>query len=325
MTTQNDDSTPTTTAADEPTMMLPDSVTLVEGIDDTVTQVPEHGGAGEPTQVLPTVGESAPTMHLGPAATVHLGPAPTMHLGPATTVHFGPVEDRVPAAETDAADAEDAPEYSATVLASHWIQRPETDDTLAEATLAEATLPEKTVEQPSAAAVNGSTPPDRIDGTLLRFGPGVTNVVAQRTHRTLPALPPTPVPRRRRLRRHALPVLVLLCVLAFLAWQRLGPPLEVDTVTVTARPTVLGCDSTADIVAVVATNGRPGTFSYRWIRSDGTRSGVLEEVVVRGQRQARVHLRWTFQGKGHRTARAELRILTADRHTAGTRFTYDCS
>ncbi|WP_086801552.1 hypothetical protein [Streptomyces caniscabiei] len=309
MTTQNDDSTPTTTAADEPTMMLPDSVTLVEGIDDTVTQVPEHGGAGEPTQVLPTVGESAPTMHLGPA----------------TTVHFGPVEDRVPAAETDAADAEDAPEYSATVLASHWIQRPETDDTLAEATLAEATLPEKTVEQPSAAAVNGSTPPDRIDGTLLRFGPGVTNVVAQRTHRTLPALPPTPVPRRRRLRRHALPVLVLLCVLAFLAWQRLGPPLEVDTVTVTARPTVLGCDSTADIVAVVATNGRPGTFSYRWIRSDGTRSGVLEEVVVRGQRQARVHLRWTFQGKGHRTARAELRILTADRHTAGTRFTYDCS
>ena len=63
----------------------------------------------------------------------------------------------------------------------------------------------------------------------------------------------------------------------------------------------------------------------RWIRSDGTRSGVLEEVVVRGQRQARVHLRWTFQGKGHRTARAELRVLTADPHTAGTRFTYDCS
>ncbi|MEV6385684.1 hypothetical protein AB0M31_40460 [Streptomyces sp. NPDC051773] len=315
MTTQNDDSTPATAAADEPTMMLPDSVTLVEGIDDTVTQVPEHTGASEPTQVLPTVGESATTLHLGPAA--------TMQLGPAATVHLGPVEDRVPAAGTDAADAvdaEDAPEYSATVLASHWIQRPETDDTLAE-----ATLPEKTGEQPSVAAVNGSTPPDRVDGTLLRFGPGVTNVVAQRTHRTLPALPPTPVPRRRRLRRHALPALVLLCVLAFLAWQRLGPPLEIDTVTVTARPTALGCDSTADIVAVVATNGRPGTFSYRWIRSDGTRSGVLEEVVVRGQRQARVHLRWTFQGKGHRTARAELRVLTADPHTAGTRFTYDCS
>ncbi|MDX3639981.1 hypothetical protein [Streptomyces sp. MB09-02B] len=306
MTTQNDDSTPAPAEADEPTMMLPDSVTLVEGIDDTATQVPERTEGGEPTQVLPTAGESAPTMHLGP------------------------VEDRVPAAEADTADSEHAEraeyaEYSATVLASHWIVRPETGDTLAEATVAEKTVAEATVEQPPTAAVNGSTPPDRIDGTLLRFGPGVTNIVAQRTHRTLPALPPTPVPRRRRLRRHALPVLVLLCVLAFLAWQRLGPPLKIDAVTVTARPTVLRCDSTADIVAVVATNGRPGTFSYRWIRSDGTRSAVLEEVMVRGQRQARVHLRWTFQGKGHRKARAELRILTADPHTAATRFTYDCS
>ncbi|MCC9708347.1 hypothetical protein E4N62_25645 [Streptomyces sp. MNU76] len=334
MNMQNDDSVPAPAAeADEPTVMLPDAVTLVEGIDDAVTQVPERQDADEYTQVLPAAGESAPTVDLGPASTVRLGPAATVHLGPAATVHLGPVEDRVPdaaaavdaEADADAVDAGYAAEYSATVLASHWIQRPETDDTLAEATLAETTVADKTVEQPSTAAANGSTPPDRVDGTLLRFGPGVTNVVAQRTHRTLPALQPTPVPRRRRLRRHALPVLVLLCVLAFLAWQRLGPPLRVDAVTVTARPTVLRCDSTADIVAVVATNGRPGTFSYRWIRSDGTRSGVLEEVVVRGQRQARLHLRWTFQGEGHRTARAELRILTAGPHTATTRFTYDCS
>ncbi|MFF9039043.1 hypothetical protein ACF090_26670 [Streptomyces sp. NPDC014892] len=244
-------------------------------------------------------------------------------------------DDRVPGEEAGAADAEyaeyaDYAEYSATVLASHWIQRPEPDETLvqptlAQSTLAEATVAEQTVEQPFTAAAHGSTPPDRIDGTLLRFGPGVTNVVAQRTHRTLPALPPHRAPRRRRLRRHALPALVLLAVLAFLAWQRLGPPLEVGAVTVTARPSVLKCDSTADIVAVVATNGGPGTFSYRWIRSDGTRSGVLKEVMVRGQRQARVHLRWTFQGKGHRTAQAELRVLSAGTHTATTRFTYDCS
>ncbi|WP_251828989.1 hypothetical protein [Streptomyces sp. ATCC 21386] len=318
--TRHDDTTPASTGADEPTMMLPDALALVEDID-AVTQVPGRQASDEPTQVLPTAGRSAPTLDLGPASTVRLGPA--------TTLHLGPVEDAVPDADADAeaeADAEaDAAEYSATVLASHWIQRPETDDTLPEATLAETTVAEKTVEQPATAAVNGSTPPDRVDGTLLRFGPGVTNVVAQRTHRTLPALQPAPVPRRRRLRRHALPVLVLLCVLAFLAWQRLGPPLQVEAVTVTARPTVLRCDSTADIVAVVATNGRPGTFSYRWIRSDGTRSGVLHEVVVRGQRQARLHLRWTFQGEGDRTARAELRILTAGPHTATTRFTYDCS
>lgn len=243
-------------------------------------RVPPPAEDREPTQVLTPADEHTTTLHLGPAA----GHAPSDESGPA--------------------DAE----YSATVLASHWIQRPGADETL--------------VEQPS--TDTWPTPPDRVDGTVLRFGPGVTAAVAHRTHRTLPAVPPPPAPRRRRLRRHALPALVVLCVLAFLAWQRLGPSLTVSTVRVTARPTVLGCDGTADIVGLVATNGRPGTLSYRWVRSDGTSSGVLSEVMVRGQRQARLHLRWTFQGKGHRTARAELRILSATPRTVTTHFTYDC-
>ena len=162
---------------------------------------------------------------------------------------------------------------------------------------------------------------------MLRFGPGVTAADAHRTHGTLPALvpaPPPPAPPSRRLRRHALPALVLVCVIAFLAWQRLGPPLAVRSVAVTAQPTALGCDSTADIVGLVTTNGRPGTLTYRWIRSDGTASGVLREVMVRGQSQARVHLLWTFQGEGHRTARADLRVLSPDHRTITTRFTYDC-
>ncbi|QYX82628.1 hypothetical protein [Streptomyces akebiae] len=325
MTTQNDDHRPTPAEAVEPTLALPDSVTLVEGSGDAPTQVPTGTEADEPTRVLPTADASAPTVHLGPASTVHLGPAPTVrlgpastvHLGPASTLHLGPADGRVPLDEAASADAERAEhaEYSATVLASHWIQRPEPDETLVE----------ETVEQRSRSTMNGSPPPDRIEGTVLRFGPGVTSAVAQRTHRTLPALPPPRAPRRRRLRRHALPALVVLGVLAFLAWQRVGPPLKVGTVTVTARPAALECEGTADIVGVVATNGRPGTFSYRWVRSDGTKSQVLKEVMVQGQRQARVHLRWTFQGKGHRTAQAELRILSAGPHTAGTRFTYDCS
>ncbi|WP_234352976.1 hypothetical protein [Streptomyces sp. NRRL B-1140] len=202
-------------------------------------------------------------------------------------------------------------EYSATVLASHWIQRPGADETIAEPVAAEAS--------PARSAT-----PDRVEGTVLRFGPGVSAVVHHRTHRTLPAVPPPPAPRERRLRRHALPVLVVLCVLAFLAWQRLGPPLGVRTVTVTARPASLGCGGTADLVALVTTNGRPGTLSYRWSRSDGTASGVLEEVLAPGQRQARLHLRWTFQGTGHRTARAELRILSGTPRTVTAGFTYDC-
>ncbi|MFB8244418.1 hypothetical protein ACFC5X_05100 [Streptomyces sp. NPDC055952] len=195
-------------------------------------------------------------------------------------------------------------EYSATVLASHWVQRPDEDRTLVERPGG--------LDFPSAA-------PDRVEGTVLRFGPGVT--AAGRTHRTLPALPQRPAPAGRR---HALPALVVLCVLAFLAWQRLGPPLTVGSVTVTARPSTLGCDGTADVTGLVTTNGRPGTLTYRWVRSDGTSSGVLEEELVRGRKQARLHLRWTFQGKGEREARAELRIISPVSRTAAAGFTYSC-
>ncbi|NGO42044.1 hypothetical protein [Streptomyces ureilyticus] len=223
-----------------------------------------------------------------------------------STLHLGPTDEHAPSDEPGSPDAE----YSATVLASHWIQRPEPDTTF--------------LEPPSTGTLPPPTLPDRAEGTVLRFGPGVTAAAAHRTHRTLPAVPPPRVPPRRRLRRHALPALVLIAVIAFLAWQRLGPSVAVRTAAVTARPTDLGCDGTADIVALVATNGRPGTLSYRWIRSDGTASGVLHEVVVRGQRQARLHLLWTFQGKGHYTARAELRIQSPTHRTVTTHFTYDC-
>ncbi|WP_411150486.1 hypothetical protein [Streptomyces sp. A30] len=266
----------------------------------------------EPTRVL---GPADETRVLGSAdETRVLGSADeTRVLGPAdhdtSTLHLGPTDEHAPGDELGSADAE----YSATVLASHWIQRPEPDTTTRVGPSSTGTLPPPP-----------PTPPDRAEGTVLRFGPGVTAAAAHRTHRTLPALPPPRVPPRRRLRRHALPALVLIVVLAFLAWQRLGPAVAVRTAAVTARPTALGCDGTADIVALVATNGRPGTLSYRWTRSDGTASGVLHEVVVRGQRQARLHLLWTFQGKGHYTAGAELRIQSPAHRTVTTHFTYDC-
>ncbi|MEU2537846.1 hypothetical protein [Streptomyces iakyrus] len=222
----------------------------------------------------------------------------------------GPAEAPAEAPAPSERPAPDDAGYSATVLASHWIQRPGPDET--------------PVGQPATEQGPWPVPPDRVEGSVLRFGPGVTAATRQRTHGTLPAVPPPPAPRGRRLRRHALPALVLVCVLAFLAWQRLGPPLRVNAVTVTARPTALGCGGTADLVGLVTTNGRPGTLSYRWIRSDGTASGVLKEELVRGQRQARLHLRWTFEGPGHRTARAELRILSGTARTATTGFAYDC-
>ncbi|MBD0839481.1 MULTISPECIES: hypothetical protein [unclassified Streptomyces] len=220
-------------------------------------------------------------------------------------------DDRTPPPDADRPDAE----YSATVLGSQWVQRPTVHDTRV------AETPSPTVHDTPVAETPSPTAPDRVEGTVLRFGPGVTAALA---HRTLPVVTVPPAPPRRRWRRHALPALVLLCVLAFLAWQRLGPSVEVDAVTVTSRPAVLGCDGTADVVGVVRTNGRPGRLTYRWVRSDGTASGVLREEVVRGQKHARLHLLWTFEGPGQRTARAELQILSPTREAASARFTYAC-
>ncbi|WP_149182736.1 hypothetical protein [Streptomyces sp. TRM49041] len=225
----------------------------------------------------------------------------------------------------------DDPEYSATALASHWFQRPDTQ-------------PEDATEPTLRAAVE----PDRVEGTVLRFGPGVTAHMPVTAVMAMPspqpAVQPAPAARSvpaapRRLargRRFVLPALVLLCVLAFLAWQRYGPTVAVRDAAVHTEGVVLtgadgsadgtgtGCGGTADIVGVVRTDGRPGTFTYRWLRSDGTTSGVLSERVRRGQREARLHLLWTFSGEGEYRARADLEILSPSRHGAGTTFPYAC-
>ncbi|MFD9723471.1 hypothetical protein [Streptomyces sp. NPDC059072] len=187
-------------------------------------------------------------------------------------------------------------EYSATVLGSHWFAGP---------------------ERPGAVA------PDRVEGSVLRFGPGVTAAMPAPFPVTVPA---GPAPHRRGagLRRYALAAVVLLAVLAYLGWQRFGPALHVRTLAVTTDPKGPACDAAADVVAVVGTDGRPGTLAYRWVRSDGTQSEQLTERVPSGQRETRLHLLWTFQGRGSYPARAELRLLTPERRTAAVEFTYDC-
>lgn len=198
-------------------------------------------------------------------------------------------------------------DYSATELGSHWFQGPDPD-------------PE----------------PDRVEGDVMRFGPGVTGFSARRGGGTTavdlwhgaaagPAAVARPAGGRRRgLRRYALAAVVLAAVLVFLAWQRYGPQVAVREVRASTAPGGPGCDGTADVVGAVRTDGRPGTLTYRWVRSDGTSSGLLHEKVKRGQREARLHLLWTFHGRGEYRAGAELRIVSPSRHTASTRFTYRC-
>ncbi|MFJ4777759.1 hypothetical protein [Streptomyces sp. NPDC088762] len=187
-------------------------------------------------------------------------------------------------------------DYSATVLGSHWFSGP---------------------AQPQEAV------PDRVEGSVLRFGPGVTASMPAPFPVTAP-----PAPQRRGAggwRRYTLAAVVLLAVLAYLGWQRFGPGVEVREVAVTTDPQGPACDAAADVVAVVRTDGRPGTLRYRWLRNDGTRSEELTERVPRGQREARLHLLWTFQGAGTYPAKAELELLSPARRTAAVEFTYRCS
>ncbi|MET9470050.1 hypothetical protein ABZY44_35720 [Streptomyces sp. NPDC006544] len=167
----------------------------------------------------------------------------------------------------------------------------------------------------------GAAVPDRVEGSVLRFGPGVTAA--------LPApfpLHPRPEPPRRKgeWRRYALATAVLLAVLAYLGWQRYGPALEVRDVAVATDAGGPACDATADVVAVVHTNGRAGVLTYRWLRSDGTQSEQLTERVPSGRREARLHLLWTFQGAGTYPAKAELQLVSPQRRTAAAEFTYRC-
>ncbi|MDX3537068.1 hypothetical protein PV721_22360 [Streptomyces sp. MB09-01] len=197
--------------------------------------------------------------------------------------------------------APEGDDYSATVLGSHWFSGP------------------------PVAPVAPEVAPDRVEGSVLRFGPGVTAAIPAPFPLVVAAVA---APRRRRLaglRRYALAAVVLTAVLAYLGWQRFGPDIEVRDVAVTTGPQGPSCDATADVVAVVGTNGRPGTLTYRWVRSDGTRSEELTERVPRGQREARLHLLWSFRGTGNYPARAELQLLSPGQRTAAVDFTYRCS
>ncbi|MFC4503920.1 MULTISPECIES: hypothetical protein [Streptomyces] len=197
-------------------------------------------------------------------------------------------------------------DYSATVLGSHWVQHGDDGTTVVDHTAA------------------APPPHGRVDGTVLRFGPGVTAALprAERTA-VLPAAPPARP--RHRLRRHALPVLVLVAALVFLFWRgHDAPALSVRGVAVTAPARATGCDRTVEFVGVVRTDGGEGELSYRWVRSDGTTSDVLRAAVPEGRREVRLRLLWTFQGQGRYPAVAELRVLSPDGGTASARFTYDC-
>ncbi|MFD1657554.1 hypothetical protein ACFSL4_04750 [Streptomyces caeni] len=309
---------------ENPTVRLPQDEAATVELSKGRGPTDAPAATEEPTVDLAS--DEDPTVDLAPD-----GHAPTVDLAPgdhAPTVDLAPDEDSTvrlpeegkpePGSEAKSAAAAAADDdYRATLLASHWVQRSAPEEDLP------PTVPGGQPAPPAAA----TTAPDRIDGRVLRFGPGVTMADRDRSGTTVLSLPPAPRPRPARspvLRRYTLPAVVLLGVLLFLAWQRFGPSVAVRDVRVSTDSRGPGCDGTADVVALLSTDGRPGTVTYRWERSDGTTSGSLTEKLPRGRSTARLHLLWTFHGEGRYQARATLRILSPGPRTATTSFTYRC-
>lgn len=153
----------------------------------------------------------------------------------------------------------------------------------------------------------------------IRFGPGVSALP--------PPAPAPPVASRRKRRRFRFVALLLVAVAAGVIWWLLhrSGPLVTSSVTMTSVRPPTGCDSAAELRAVVATNGNAGTIAYRWLRSDGTSSAVLHARVSPGQRTEVLSMRWLIEGTGSYHGRATLLLLSPTRASAVGTFDYHCA
>ncbi|MFF0753186.1 hypothetical protein [Streptomyces sp. NPDC004267] len=180
-------------------------------------------------------------------------------------------------------------------------------------------------------APGGSEDGAEDDGEIvLRFGPGVPRSEEEALRALWAAPEPAPVPARRRRRRAGLlGAAAALAAVAVVLWLLLRPTAgpAVTAVRVTAGPQALTCGGTADVTGVVTTDGHAGPVTYRWLRSDGQRSGVLTRTARAGEDEVAVHLRWTVRGPGlfHGTARLEVLRPGTTPLEAEAAFGYACA
>lgn len=171
---------------------------------------------------------------------------------------------------------------------------------------------------------------------VLRFGQGpvATPTTPQWT-------PPAPPKRKRGIGKKlmsGLGTLIFLVALLYAAGVLLGKApspqallqqwgflnsVQVSSVTV-AKVDVATCNSQADVVGTVVTNGESGVFAYEWVDSDGHSSGRLNQTVRDGQGSVAVHYYWNFSGKGTHKGTATLRILAPNQLEATGAVSYTC-
>ncbi|MEY9872339.1 hypothetical protein ABH931_001813 [Streptacidiphilus sp. MAP12-33] len=179
---------------------------------------------------------------------------------------------------------------------------------------------------PEAAAEAAPAP----DPGLIRFGPGVPDPKTARTIAVWKGeVTPEAEPEERKRRSWLFWVPVLLLFLGLLAWWLYGllapAAIKLTAASVQVTPAAVTCGGKATITATVTTDGSGGTFHYRWLRSDGTDSGLLTETVAAGTRQVQLPLIWTLTGPGTFAGRATLQIQDHPALTESGSFTYSCA
>jgi hypothetical protein len=166
------------------------------------------------------------------------------------------------------------------------------------------------------------------DEISLRFGPGVPVGEQSQLVKTWRA-GQRPVRRGRGWLRNLISSLVTIIVVGGAVWWLLlrpGPGLEVTAIEVQAPQATQRCDTTVEVVGVLTTNGERGQVTYRWVRSDGDESGVLQATAEEGEREVSVPLQWRVTGPGRLHAVATLELLTPGDSTrrASAAFDYLC-
>jgi hypothetical protein len=177
---------------------------------------------------------------------------------------------------------------------------------------------------------------DRGSDGVLRFGQGP--VATPSTPQWTPPAAAKPKKRTGRKIMSALGTLIFLAALLYAAGVLLGKApspqsllqqwgflnsVSVSSVTV-AKVDVATCNSQADVVGTVVTNGEAGVFAYEWVDSDGHSSGRLNQTVRDGQGSVAVHYYWNFSGKGTHKGTATLRILAPNKVEATAAVSYTC-
>ncbi|MGY0232935.1 hypothetical protein [Longispora urticae] len=161
----------------------------------------------------------------------------------------------------------------------------------------------------------------------LRFGAGIPAGVEE-AWKAGPPAPPKPGKKAGKRWRRIVGGLVTGAIIGGVVgyfWWYNAHPLKVTAAQV-APATAPGtaCDVTVDVVGTVTTNGRPGTITYQWLRSDGEATQELSQSVPSGTKSVPLHLHWKFSGKGEYQAKATLRILGPNPTEAAGEFTYSC-